>query len=179
MINPLRHNIILYKISHSDVMSENRTKITPYEYMEYFMSETANLVSMGVDGKVNVMALLWKTIGQLWMIPTITVAVAPSRYTFELLTKGIPEFTLNIPSAKTAGSINVTGSLSGRDINKLDRAGLELIKGVKTKVPTLKGSILSYECKIIHTCQSGKMASHHLFFGQILNAFASNEIIEE
>lgn len=176
---PSKHNIKSYIINYSDVMSEDRTKITPYEYMEYFMTDTANLVSMGVDGKVNVMALLWKTIGQLWMIPTITVAVAPSRYTFELLTKGIPEFTLNIPSAKTAGSISVTGSLSGRDTDKIERSGLELIDGIKTKIPTLKGSLLSYECKIIHTCQSGKMASHHLFFGQILNAFAANEIIKK
>ena len=160
-------------------MTEDRTKITPYEYMEYFMPETANLVSMGADGNINVMALLWKTIGQLWMIPTITVAVAPSRYTFELLTKGIPEFTLNIPSPKTVGSVNVTGSLSGRDTDKIERAGLELIDGIKTKVPTLKGSLLSYECKIIHTCKSGKIASHHLFFGQILAAFASNEIIKK
>ena len=160
-------------------MNENRTQITPYEYMEYFMPDTANLVSMGGDGQVNVMALLWKTIGQLWMIPTITVAVAPSRYTFELLTKGVPEFTLNIPSPETAGSINVTGALSGRDTNKVERAGLELIKGVKTEVPTIKGSLLSYECKIIHTCQSGKMASHHLFFGQILTAFASNDIVKK
>jgi len=160
-------------------MEENRTQITPYEYMEYFLPDTANLVSMGGDGKVNVMALLWKTIGQLWMIPTITVAVSPSRYTFELLTKGVPEFTLNILSPKTAGSINVTGSLSGRDTDKVERAGLELINGVKTKVPTIKGSLLSYECKIIHTCQSGEMASHHLFFGQILTAFASNDIIKK
>ncbi|TFG18210.1 MAG: flavin reductase family protein [Promethearchaeota archaeon] len=160
-------------------MNENRTQIKPYEYMEYFMLDTANLVSMGGDGQVNVMALLWKTIGQLWMIPTITVAVAPSRYTFELLTKGVPEFTVNIPSPETAGSINVTGALSGRNTNKVERAGLELIKGVKTEVPTIKGSLLSYECKIIHTCQSGKMASHHLFFGQILTAFASNDIVKK
>ena len=160
-------------------MTDNRTQITPYEYMEYFMPETANLVSMGADGKVNVMALLWKTIGQLWMIPIITVAVSPSRYTFELLTKGVPEFTLNIPSPKIADSVNVTGELSGRDVDKVKKAGIELIDGVKTKVPTIKGSLLSYECKIIHTCQSGKMASHHLFFGQILAAFASNDLIEK
>jgi flavin reductase (DIM6/NTAB) family NADH-FMN oxidoreductase RutF len=158
-------------------MSNNRTKIRPYEYMQYFMPETANLVSMSVDGKVNVMALLWKTIGELWTIPIITIAVAPSRYTFELLTKGIPEFTLNIPSPKVASSINITGSLSGRDVDKVAKAGIELTDGVKTKVPTIKGSRLSYECRIIHTCQSGTMASHHLFFGEILIAFASNDII--
>ena len=160
-------------------MSENRTQITPYEYLEYFMPNIANLVSMSADGKINVMALIWKTIGELWSIPIITVAVGPSRYTFELLTNGIREFTLNIPSPKTEDSVNITGSLSGRDVDKVAKANIELIDGVKTKVPTIKGSLLSYECKIIHTCQSGKMASHHLFFGQILAAFASNDIIKK
>jgi hypothetical protein len=43
-------------------MSENRMEIGPYEYLEYFMTKAALLVSMDEKGKTNVMALLWKTI---------------------------------------------------------------------------------------------------------------------
>ena len=157
-------------------MSENRKEIKPYEYMNFFMTRAAHVVSMHKDGKLNVMALLWKTIGELWMIPVITIAVSPARYTFELLTEGIPEFTINIPSKQNADTINVTGSSSGRYTDKFKKAGLELIEGKRTKVPTIKDSILSYECKIVHTCKSGTMASHSLFFGQILKAYASQEI---
>ncbi|MHA1782303.1 MAG: flavin reductase family protein [Promethearchaeota archaeon] len=159
-------------------MVEDRIEINPYDYMDHFMDETALLVSMDKQGKPNVMALLWKTIGELWMIPVITIAVAPSRYTFNLLTEGIPEFTVNIPSKKISHAINITGSVSGRNTDKFAKAGLEIIKGERTKVPTIKDSILSYECKIIHSCKSGKMASHHLFFGEIVSAFASKEIIK-
>jgi flavin reductase (DIM6/NTAB) family NADH-FMN oxidoreductase RutF len=158
-------------------MEEDRKEISPYEYMDYFMIRAAHVVSMNKDGKINVMALLWKTIGELWMIPVITIAVSPARYTFELLTQGIPEFTLNIPSKMNADTINITGSCSGRNTDKFKKAELEIIQGKATRVPTLKDSILSYECKIIHTCKSGNMASHSLFFGQILKAYASNEII--
>ncbi|MHA1194860.1 MAG: flavin reductase family protein [Promethearchaeota archaeon] len=159
-------------------MVEDRIEINPYDYMDHFMDEAALLVSMDKQRKPNVMALLWKTIGELWMIPVITIAVAPSRYTFNLLTEGIPEFTVNIPSKKISHAINITGSVSGRNTDKFAKAGLEIIKGERTKVPTIKDSILSYECKIIHSCKSGKMASHHLFFGEIVSAFASKEIIK-
>ncbi len=158
-------------------MSENRKEIRPYEYMEYIMKETALLVTMDKKGNPNVMALDWKTIGELWMIPIITVAVSPSRYSFELLTNGVDEFTLNIPSNKITGVIDITGTYSGRNTDKFKIAHLEVIEGIRTRIPTIKDCILSYECKIVHSCKSGNMAGHHLFFGRVLTAFASNKII--
>ncbi|MFX1356319.1 MAG: flavin reductase family protein [Promethearchaeota archaeon] len=158
-------------------MSENRKEVGPYDYINYFMSKAALLVSMDHQGTANVMALLWKTIGELWMRPIITVAVSPSRYTFELLTTGINEFTINIPSKKIENAIEITGSYSGRNVDKFKKIGLITIDGKRTKIPTIKDCILNYECKIIHSCKSGSMASHHLFFGEILTAFASTDII--
>lgn len=157
-------------------MSENRMEIGPYDYIEHYFKRAALIVSMDKNGKANVMALLWKTIGELWMIPVITVAVAPSRFTFELLTSGVQEFTINLPSDNKTSAINICGSYSGRNTDKFEEAGLEIVKGKRTKVPTIKESDLSYECKIIHECKSGSMASHHLFFGEILTAYASKEI---
>ena len=158
-------------------MDEGRNEIEPYKYIERFMSRAAHVVSMDNKGQINVMALLWKTIGELWMIPVITIAVAPPCYTFELLTEGVREFTVNIPSKKIVDTINITGSLSGRSVDKFKETGLETIEGKRTKVPTIKDCSLAYECKIVHSCQSGSMASHHLFFGQILTAYASKDII--
>ena len=112
------------------------------------------------------------------MIPVITAAVAPSRYTFECLTKGVREFTINIPSNKNENAINITGSTSGRNTNKFKQADLEIIPGKRTKVPTIKDCLLSYECKIIHECESGSMASHRLFIGEITAAYASKEIVK-
>ncbi len=160
-------------------MEEDRKEINPYDYMEYFMSQAAHVVSMDNNGKLNVMALLWKTIGELWMIPIITIAVSPARYTFELLTEGVPEFTINIPTEENVDTIDITGSYSGKNVDKFKKAGLEIIEGKRTKVPTIKDSLLSYECKIVHTCKSGRMASHSLFFGQILTAYASIKIINK
>ena len=164
----------------SEKMSEKRIEIGPYDYMEYFMSKAALFVTMDVQEKPNVMALLWKTIGELWMIPIISVAVSPSRYTYELLTKGIKEFTVNIPSEKIEHTINYAGSTSGRNIDKFKETGLEIIEGKRTKVPTIKECILSYECKIAYSCKSGGSIHypHHIFFGEILSAYASKDIVK-
>jgi flavin reductase (DIM6/NTAB) family NADH-FMN oxidoreductase RutF len=153
----------------------SRVEIKPYQYMDYFMTEAAHIVSMSKEGDLNVMAVLWKTIGELWGIPVITIAVSPVRYSHKYLSNGIPEFTLNIPSKKIAHTINITGTKSGRNADKFKEANLEIIDGKRTKVPTIKECILNYECKIVHSCKSGSMASHTLFFGEILTAYASIE----
>jgi len=156
-------------------MSENRIEIQPYDYIEYFMSEAALLVSMN-ENKSNVMALLYKMIGEMWGLPVITVGVAPSRYSYDLLTKGIDEFTVNIPSNKIKGAIDITGRYSGRNLDKFKKAGLEIIPGKRVKVPTIKDCILNYECKILHICKPSSLSSHFLFFGEILTAYVSKEI---
>lgn len=158
-------------------MGNNRKQISEYEYIQSFFKKDALLVSMDKEGNPNVMALAWKTIGELWHLPIISVAVAPSRYSFKLLTEGIAEFTVNIPSEKISHAISIAGMSSGRDKNKFKEANLETLPGQKTKVPTIKDSLLSYECKIVHSCESGNMASHHVFYGQILSAYASEDLI--
>ena len=156
-------------------MSYNRKEIGPYEYIEHFKRNTGLLVSMGKNATPNVMALDWKTIEEFKGNPVIRISVAYSRYTYKLLTEGVNEFTVNIPSDKTYHAIDIAGDYSGRDTDKFKKAGLEIIPGKKTKVPTIKDCILSYECQIIHSSKSN-MSSHHYFYGKILIAYASNEI---
>lgn len=156
-------------------MVENRIEISPYEHIDKFFKRCSLLVTIGKDGKPNVMSALWRTIGELWDYPVITVAVSPSRYSFELLTKGVQEFTLNVPSKKINESIDICGTYSGRNTDKFKLANLTIIPGKRVKVPTLEECILNYECKIIHETDSGNNAPHHLFIGEILVAYALKE----
>jgi len=158
-------------------MSENRIEIDPNEYIEYFRGNTALLVSMDSNGEKNVMALDWKNMEQHNGDLVIRAQVAYSRYTYELLTEGVNEFTINIPSDKIRNAVNIAGTYSGRNMNKIEKAELETIPGVKSKVPTLKDCLLNYECKIIDTSKSD-LSSHHYFYGKILKAFASKELIK-
>ncbi len=158
-------------------MAENRKEIGPYDYIEHFKRNTGLLVSMDKNGKPNVMALDWKSIEEFDGKPVIRATVAYTRYTYKLLTEGVNEFSVNIPSENNYSAVDIAGSYSGRNTNKFKEAGLETIPGKRIKVPTIKDCILSYECQIIHTSKSN-MSSHHYFYGKILTAYASNEIIK-
>lgn len=134
-----------------------------------FVSNDAVVLCMGKDGKVNPIAIGWKTLGILWSRSVIVIAVHPSRYSFQLLEKGEQAFTVNI-----GGSVNkyidYCGTHSGKKTDKIKEGGIELIPGTKTKIPVIKGAHLSYECKIIHKTDSGKITLHNLYFGEILAA---------
>ena len=158
-------------------MTDNRIEIEPHNCIEYFNRTTALMVTMANDGKLNVMALDWKKITEHQGMPVIRVQVAYSRYTYTLLTEGINEFTINIPSEKIEHAVNVAGFHSGRDTDKFQEANLEIVSGIKTKVPTIKDSLLSYECQVIYDSESN-MKSHHYFYGKILATYASKEIVK-
>ena len=133
------------------------------------------MVTMDKSGKYNVMALDWKKITEFQGNRVIRAQVAYSRYTYSLLTKGVDEFTINIPSERINNAVNIAGSYSGRNSDKIKIAKLELIPGEETKVPTLKSCLLNYECKIIHD-EKSDLSSHHYFYGKILRAYASLDL---
>ena len=158
-------------------MSSNRQEIGPYDYIKHFKRHTALLVSMDTNGKTNVMALDWKIIEELDGNPVIRAQVSYSRYTYKLLTEGVNEFTVNIPSEKIYHAIDIVGNYSGRNTDKFKEAGLEIIPGTRTKVPTIKDCILNYEYQIIHSTESN-LSSHHYFYGKILTAYVSIDFIK-
>lgn len=153
----------------------DRIEIDPFEYLDIFNENTALMVTTDKKGNSNVMALDWKKITEFNGNTVIRAQVAYSRYTFTLLTEGIDEFTINIPSESIYDAVSIAGSRSGRNSDKIKIAKLELIPGKTTKVPTLKNCILNYECKIIHD-EKSNMSSHHYFYGKILNAYASEDV---
>ncbi|MFX0178688.1 MAG: flavin reductase family protein [Candidatus Hodarchaeota archaeon] len=156
-------------------MVKSRKEINPFEYMEYFRRSTALMVTMDKKGKLNVMALDWKKMEEIEGKPVIRAQVDYSRYTYTLLTKGVNEFTINIPSDKIYDAVEMAGSYSGRNTDKFQIARLITIPGQKTIVPTIKDCLLNYECKIIQDNKSD-LSSHHYFYGEILAAYASNDI---
>jgi len=152
-----------------------KVEIGPYQLAEITISHDTLLVSRSKD-KVNVMALAWKTIGELWGYPICTIAVAPTRYTFSLL-NDTKEFTLNVPSPEIENTINIAGSSSGRDTDKIAEAGLTLTPSKHISVPIIEDAMINYECKIIHTAESGSICHHRLFFGNILRVLADNSLL--
>ena len=81
------------------------------------------LVTAGDQEKFNMMTASWGSMGYLWNKPVVMVFVRPQRYTFEFTEKK-DEFTLSFFDEKYRHALNVCGSVSGRDVNKVQESGL-------------------------------------------------------
>ncbi|MHC1750213.1 MAG: flavin reductase family protein [Cellulosilyticaceae bacterium] len=138
------------------------------------------------DGTIeNTMTIAWGNIGFMWRKPVITIMVRYSRYTYELLEKS-DCFTLSIPlKANLKDALKYCGSVSGRDHDKWQGAGLTKVKAHLVNAPLVDECDLHYECKII-----GKMPLvenalesdinsafyangdyHVLYYGEILGTY--------
>lgn len=101
--------------------------------------------------KFNSMVIGWGHIGTLWSRPTFHVYVRQGRYTKSQLDK-TGEFSISIPVEKFDPNINrICGSQSGRDIDKVKEAGLELEDAEVINTPGIRQYPLTLECKILYS----------------------------
>jgi len=154
-----------------------KEKINPFEYSDLVISQDLVLATKSKD-KVNIMALAWKTLGNLWGYNVWVVAVKPSRYTYEMLNQN-PEFTLHLFPPEKDNVVNIAGSTSGVYTDKIKETGITPIPSKFVSVPIFKEAAISYECKVIHTAESGEITDHRLYFGQILVAYADKALVSK
>ncbi len=81
------------------------------------------LLTAGTPGKFNTMTIAWGGLGTLWGKPVATVYVKPIRYTHEFL-EANEYFTVSFYDKEYRRAMGLLGSLSGRDCDKVSKAGL-------------------------------------------------------
>ena len=100
--------------------------------------------------KFNAMVIGWGALGRTWNVDTFTVYVREGRYTKGQLDL-TGEFTVSIPLDGPDGNINrVCGSQSGRNIDKVTAAGLELEPPEASHTPGVKQYPLTLECRVLY-----------------------------
>lgn len=81
------------------------------------------LVSAGKEGAWNTMTANWGGVGELWFRPVATTYIRHSRYTKEFVDNN-DYFTLTFLKDGHKEALNVLGSKSGREIDKMSGCGL-------------------------------------------------------
>ncbi len=129
----------------------------------------------------NAMTISWGSVGQIWNKLFFQVVVRPSRYTYELMEK-CDGFTLSVLPGTLKPALNLLGSKSGRDGDKIAASGLHPIASRLVSAPSFQEAELVVECKKIywqdidpkHFLDSGieehypKKDYHRVYFGEIL-----------
>lgn len=171
----------------------NKKEINALDYAKEIVSalpQGALLVSEAEDC-VNAMVIGWGTIGVEWGKPIFTVYVRESRFTRELMDKN-PAFTVCIPYGKAVNKkvIEICGSKSGRDMDKIAASHLTLVDGEAVNTSAIKEFPLTLECKVlwqqkqeindindrVHNFYPQDKADAHIaYYGEIVKAY----IIEE
>jgi len=133
------------------------------------------------SGKFNSMVVAWGGFGIMWNKPMAMVVVRPTRHTFSFI-NSFDTFSLCAFPEQYRSAMNLLGTRSGRDGDKMKDAGLTPVSSSVIAAPAFKEAELVFECQKIywddlepqHFLDSrieknyAKKDYHRMFFGEVL-----------
>ena len=143
------------------------------------------LLTAGAEGKVNPMTIGWCQLGRLWGLDTCTVYVRPERYTYQFMEER-DYFTVSVLPQSHRQTMQICGTQSGRDIDKVKACGLTLRYGAgdapffdeaewvlvckKLYIQDMKPECVKDE-RIFQSYTPAKGGWHRLYVGEVLEAY--------
>lgn len=136
------------------------------------------------EGDYNAMVVAWGSFGVMWKKPFVQVVVRPNRYTFDFM-ESYDTFTLCGFSNHYRKAMQLLGTRSGRNGDKIIASGLTPISSQFVTAPSFKEARMIIECKKIYSdflnpanfldpdiekCYPAK-DYHKVYFGEILAVF--------
>lgn len=126
----------MYKTISPEELNENIFKLIAKDWM---------LLSAGNIESFNNMTASWGGMGNLWNKPVAFIFVRPPRHTYKFIESN-DFFTINFFEEKYRDILNLSGTKSGRDIDKMKNIGL-------TPVESENKSVYYSEARLIMECK--------------------------
>ncbi|MBN1264021.1 MAG: flavin reductase [Anaerolineales bacterium] len=132
-------------------------------------------------GRYNCMTISWGSIGTMWNKPFALVVVRHSRYTYGFM-ENFDTFTVNVFPTEYRAALELLGSKSGRDGDKISEAGLTPAAAKQVAAPGFEEAELVLSCRkmyqddmepehfldpAIHRNYARK-DYHRIYFGEVL-----------
>lgn len=128
---------------------KEKIKLNEYANQIITMLPKGILLNTKAD-RFNSMVIGWGGLGVNWGCPVFTAYVRTGRFSRAQLDAN-PEFTISVPLDRPDPKISrVCGSMSGRDVDKVKEAGLELEEPEIIKVPGIRQYPLTLECRVLY-----------------------------
>lgn len=125
-------------------------------------------------GKPNVMTAAWAGIC-CSVPPCVGVSLRKATCTYGNILER-KAFTVNIPSENFIKEADYFGIVSGRDVDKLSKAGLTPIRSKIVDAPYIKEFPLVLECRLKQAVEIGL---HTQFIGEILDVKVESDMLNE
>jgi flavin reductase (DIM6/NTAB) family NADH-FMN oxidoreductase RutF len=136
------------------------------------------------QGSYNTMTVGWGSLGVMWSRPFVQVVIRPVRYTYEFMER-YDTFTVCAFPRKYAKTLNLLGTKSGRDGDKIAESGLHPVASLKVAAPSYAEAELALECRKIywddleraHFLDAGieekylRKDYHRIYYGEIVAAY--------
>ena len=104
------------------------------------------LVTAGPMDSFNTMTAGWGGLGAMWSKDVVYIVIRPTRYTYEFLEKN-DTFTCAFFDDEYKPALQLLGSKSGRDGDKVAESGLTPVEG------TLEGTTSFAEARMVMECR--------------------------
>jgi flavin reductase (DIM6/NTAB) family NADH-FMN oxidoreductase RutF len=140
-----------------------RRSLEPHDALRLLVGGPVVLVTTRWRDETDVMPAIWTT-PLSRTPPFVGVAVNPARHTHDMI-RFSEEFALNFPSRELRDHTQYFGTVSGRDVGKLDLSRLPTFKAAKINAPLLENCIAHIECGLEDALRIG---DHTLFVGRVL-----------
>jgi flavin reductase (DIM6/NTAB) family NADH-FMN oxidoreductase RutF len=141
--------------------------------------KVAVIVTASARGKDAAMTAAWHS-SISFKPPLYGIAIAPKRFTYQLITES-REFGINFIPSKKASLAAAVGGTSGQQMDKIERFNIQKEKPLKTTAPILKDAYAAYECKLVDSKSYG---DHIWIVGEIVavhfleEAFTPAEVLD-
>lgn len=106
------------------------------------------LITAGTRDAYNMMTASWGTAGVLWRKPVIFTFIRPQRYTYEFMEKHA-HFSVCFFEDHHREILNICGTTSGRDLNKMKIEGLHPVR-TPSEAVAFEEARLVLECRKIY-----------------------------
>ncbi len=140
------------------------------------------------ENHFNSMTVAWGSLGVMWNKPFAQVVVRPTRYTYGFMEQ-YDTFTLCSFPEKYRPALQVLGTRSGRDMDKMRASGLTPIAAAQVAAPAFAEASLVLECRKIYWQDLDashfldaeierhypKQDYHRIYFGEILSISQQQE----
>lgn len=173
-----------YSIQDSDFKEFDYTQATNLNPFDWFKG-AGLLLASGDKEHHNAMTIGWGALGNVWgyNVNTITVYVAPARYTYKFMEK-YKYFTVMVFDDDQKEVLNYMGTHSGRDGDKGEALGLH-IAYTENGAPYYLEAREVYECEVMYRApfdpsgfeeiprkryENFPAGIHHMYIGKILSA---------